>query len=57
MTWGAKCEAQMKLETWRTGFLHWDDNWKLANAAQCQTITVILQCLNLTLSNTGVAIH
>lgn len=49
----------MKLEMWRTGFLHWDDNWKLESAAQASmpNITVILQCLNLTLSNTGVAIH
>lgn len=64
MTWtekslmGAKCGAQ-ELEMWRTGFLHWDNNWKLESAAQASmpNITVILQCLNLTLSNTGLAVH
>lgn len=52
-------ELKMILEMWGTGFLHWEENWKLESAAQASmpNITVILQCLNLTLSNTGVAIH
>lgn len=35
----------MKLETWRTGFLHWDDNWNLESAAQdsMPNVAVVLQ--------------
>lgn len=49
----------MKLELWRTVFLHWDDNWILESAAEdsMPNITVTLECLNLTLSNTGVVTH